>query len=1186
MKNTKKYDLMAGLIICAMGIMIWKNAHNRYSTAASGVAPEPIKNTKPVPAAPRPQPAAPASGVVQMVAQAELAPAWTVKFGEEFWQRSTPDASNPARADNIHSAATPPFSLIDVIERVDHALVVGNSSQSPEVAAANYDAQFDGQGLRFSPSQPATTQGASPASDPGTELLFQTASVQRDGLTFYSAASDTAQWSAIGNTAQALLSSAYGVVEHFEAQNVGVDAAWVFSQSLPGSGPIEVTAAINGLSYAGQTDSGYHYADATGTPRVRVSNAFAVDSSGNRWQLPVTASADGSQLTITLSAEIQARAVYPLAIDPIVAPEFGMDAPVSAPASGNQNNPAIAFARTNYLVVWDDNRDSSDTKSDIYGARVTTNGVVLDPVGIAISRDFGNQTTPSVAVISNTFLVVWDDQRLGSDVIFGARVSNQGIVADPQGFALSASTAGESNPTVTAGTTNFFVAWEDQRNVEGADGQDIYGARVTPTGVILDPAGIAVSTNAADKFTPAAVTYTNGFFVVWQDNRNIITAADIYGARISNTGLLLDPIGVAISVTNGTQTVPAVAINHGTTLVVWQDRRNSGTTSDDIYGARVNFTNNTLNVLDTNGIPISTNSASQRTPTVCALTNNFLVVWSDRRNNNATSLDIFGARVDTNGLVLDTNAFVICNNAASQTLPVVASSAAGALVAWVDPRNFNTANDIYGTRISNTGAVIDQTNLLISRAGAVEANPSVAYDGTNYLVAWEDSRSFSTNDVDIRGARVSAKGALLDKTGLLICNAAGAQQHPSVAASGGEFLVAWQDDRNDGVSGEDIYGSRVSDAGVVLDPAGLALSTTNDDQLSPVVAGNASAFLVVWEDNRNNSTSPDIFGTFVSHGGGILNPGGLAIAQTGDNEVTPAIAASPTQFLVTWEDRGDVFAARVANNGTVIDSSGSALQLADFGEEQSPAVAALGNNFLVAWVDSRNSTDGIFAGRVLSDGTVPDFEGFPVCTLPDNQSSPTVGATSNNWVVVWQNTGASDGNDLLCARILANGAVQDFLSVPNLGTADRTAPAIAFGGNQFLLVSDAFRTNSARVVAGLLTPTPASANTFVQFSAANYSVAENKNSTAKITITLASKPNGPVTVDFSTADGTAVTGVDYMPVAGRLTFTANQVSTTVLIPLVNNQAVNASKTVQLNLQNPMGGALIGTVNTATLTIVE
>src|SRR5207237_1313545 len=129
-------------------------------------------------------------------------------------------------------------------------------------------------------------------------------------------------WSILGDTAQGLLNQDEGVVEHYEARNEGVEVSWVFSQRPFGSGPLEIDAQLTGLQYVGQTDTGHHFADSQGTPRVQVGNAVAVDARGIRTELPFRA--DGGTLHLELSARFLSEAAFPLAIDPTIGPEFGM----------------------------------------------------------------------------------------------------------------------------------------------------------------------------------------------------------------------------------------------------------------------------------------------------------------------------------------------------------------------------------------------------------------------------------------------------------------------------------------------------------------------------------------------------------------------------------------------------------------------------------------------------------------------------------------------------------------------------------------------------------------------------------------------------------------------------------------------------------------------------------------------
>jgi poly(3-hydroxybutyrate) depolymerase len=77
---------------------------------------------------------------------------------------------------------------------------------------------------------------------------------------------------------------------------------------------------------------------------------------------------------------------------------------------------------------------------------------------------------------------------------------------------------------------------------------------------------------------------------------------------------------------------------------------------------------------------------------------------------------------------------------------------------------------------------------------------------------------------------------------------------------------------------------------------------------------------------------------------------------------------------------------------------------------------------------------------------------------------------------------------------------------------------------------------------------------------------------------------GPFTVDYATADSTAVAGQDYQASSGTLQFQANETVKTITIPLLKNRAVEGSKYFQLKLSNPTGGSTLATA-TATLYIV-
>ncbi len=107
----------------------------------------------------------------------------------------------------------------------------------------------------------------------------------------------------------------------------------------------------------------------------------------------------------------------------------------------------------------------------------------------------------------------------------------------------------------------------------------------------------------------------------------------------------------------------------------------------------------------------------------------------------------------------------------------------------------------------------------------------------------------------------------------------------------------------------------------------------------------------------------------------------------------------------------------------------------------------------------------------------------------------------------------------------------------------------------------------------------------VKFSLAAYSRSET-GGLATITVTRTGGSASGVTVDFDTMDLTATAGEDYTAVPATLVFASNQVSQTVLIPVLNDSLAEGNEAVQLTLRNPGGGATLGVISNAVLTIID
>jgi hypothetical protein len=498
---------------------------------------------------------------------------------------------------------------------------------------------------------------------------------------------------------------------------------------------------------------------------------------------------------------------------------------------------------------------------------------VLDPAGIAISTATNLQRRPEVASNGTNFLVVWEDQRAGSCCdVYGARVSGAGTVLDPAGILIS--TAGNA-PDVASNGTDYLVVWQ------GGD-----GARVSSAGSVLDPVGIPIT--ATGGGSPAVVSNGTDFLVVWEVEGPISPPSsytDIYGSRVSGDGTVVDPDGILMSTAANSQSKLVAASNGTQFLVVWFDSR----TPKGIYATRVSGDGT---VLDPAGIAISTGADDSTSLAVWSNGTDFLVAWR--------ASGIKGARVSAAGNVLDPAGIAISGTAAGNPkAPAVTWNGTDFLVVWEDSRldqNY-LVSDIFGARVSPAGAVLDPAGIPISTAANNQTAPALAWNGTNFLVVWQDSRSGSN---DIYGARVNGAGGVVDPAGVAISIAANGQIEPAVASWNDHFLVVWQDRRSG--TNYDIYGTEVSASGTLAQPAGAPISTAAGDQESPDLAVRYH-FLVAWRDRRSG-TNYDVYAARVSPSGAVEEPAGLLVAGAATNEGAPVVIGGPG---TTWRVAYDRF---------------------------------------------------------------------------------------------------------------------------------------------------------------------------------------------------------------------------------------------------------------------------------------
>jgi hypothetical protein len=204
-------------------------------------------------------------------------------------------------------------------------------------------------------------------------------------------------------------------------------------------------------------------------------------------------------------------------------------------------------------------------------------------------------------------------------------------------------------------------------------------------------------------------------------------------------------------------------------LAVYRDAREYGQGSgfnDDIYGQRLSCAGETLVEDD---LPVSTQYSEapggnrQNAPAVAYdhRRDQYLVVWQDERND-PDGVGSRGDHLDVYGQILAGDGGPVCTSVA-----------------------------VNGAITTGDG---DQKHADVAYSPRVGA----------YLVVWEDHRG---TDADIYARLVSGTCTTLGGE-IIVSDARGDQEAPVVAYNGatGQFLIVWEDHRNQASSGADIYG--------------------------------------------------------------------------------------------------------------------------------------------------------------------------------------------------------------------------------------------------------------------------------------------------------------------------------------------------------------------------------------------
>lgn len=298
-------------------------------------------------------------------------------------------------------------------------------------------------------------------------------------------------------------------------------------------------------------------------------------------------------------------------------------------------------------------------------------------------------------------------------------------------------------------------------------------------------------------------------------------AAALIGAVAVTVALASNPAPIVIpsGADARSQLNPVAAYDgKGVVLLVWQQgRRYYEQQQGDILAVRLDRSGK---VLDANPIVVSGASESQEMPQVEFANGVFLVVWQDFRSGSRW--EVYGARIDASGRVLDPSGIPIATSSTNAALPQVAEAPSGFLVAWqsLEGRHYQ----LRAALVSDTGSVSAQP---LSHSGEplYGGSPTIARLRSGWLLAWNDERAWvvATGMITRRAAwlRDMRGKAVVADVEAVPAFARNSSDVRMFAAPNAAMFTGW---------GSDGRGERVAAAAIYRDGRAAPIQNPNDDR--------------------------------------------------------------------------------------------------------------------------------------------------------------------------------------------------------------------------------------------------------------------------------------------------------------------------------------------------------------------
>ncbi|MEQ9501865.1 MAG: hypothetical protein RIT81_33645 [Deltaproteobacteria bacterium] len=622
----------------------------------------------------------------------------------------------------------------------------------------------------------------------------------------------------------------------------------------------------------------------------------------------------------------------------------------------------------------------------------------------------GNNGHPAaMAFDGQNHVVVWTDSR--TNALMAARVSPSGALLDPAGLVLRA----DAPPQVSRGQVaiahsgnQFLVLFLQITLVNGRADIRLAGIRLDPNLVPLDTTPIAISARAAEA--PAAIFDGTQYVVAWLDSGGPRLA------RIDTNGTVLDPNGLIVENNVDAPAVPlSLAQGDGVTAIAWSGiERNTGRRR-----ALIRRFSGDGTFADPAPVEMGLDTQDNQIPAIAGNGTDFLVTWM---TVSGQTRFVRAARIGSTGDPVGLPPEIELEVGQSEL------TQASPTPEWVgnEWQVFLTPSQAAprAHRIATDGTVTGAADLPIT---GNFAKTLLSFDGQALL--WI-ARNFVDGRRQLEALRFDTMLTPMSTTPLAIIGAAPAQRSVTMASSPAGALVAWRE-----YSALDLMAraALVDASGQTLAPAPIELSTNTaqSDGLEMAVVFNGTDYLVVWLQDPA-SGAHTAYATRVTTAGTVLDPGGFPVAVRVD-DIRATSTADGTAFVCFTDVARHVFCSRIDRDGNVVDLNGG---IDVSGERASHfAVGTVGDDFFVAWQVVVSGEPGLLKVRSVDPS---DLTMSPVQTVSSEvhwNTQPSFGSGETEGQLVWAHRpmGASGPVELRAAVVTPAGFVGNVESIAAVG---------------------------------------------------------------------------------------------------------------------------------------------------------